>query len=133
MAGHVNSSIIEMIRQGHLPSANYALTEDEKDEAIYKEKTSEIHDWTTRSYIFITDKTALETGEVLVVFFDGCGRVVRSNRMDPDEGESLAGAYFEGIHIRQSWFGQAQIGSDYMPGGVCGPPFDLPEDNEVVT
>lgn len=128
MAGNFNSNIIEMIRDGSWPSTEYALTEDEKDQAIYKEKTSEIHDWATRNYMFIADETAVETGEVLVVFFDSRRRVVRSNRIDPDEGEPLAGAYFEGIHIRQFWFGEAQIGPDYMPGGVCGPPFAPADD-----
>lgn len=90
----------------------------------FRGETEELHFWTTVNYIFIADKTALETGEVLVAFFDDCGRVVRSTRAQPSFAEELAGAWAEGEFNELDEFREANIGVDYRPGGRCGPPFN---------
>lgn len=128
ISGNWDWAMMEEIEQGHLSSGNYQLTGEEKRSNFYKQTTVEIHRWATVSYILIADKKALETGEVLLVYFDDCGRTVRWKRMDPQDGEPLAGAYFDGLHVEMPWFLEAHIGRDYLPGGICGPPFELQEE-----
>jgi hypothetical protein len=84
-----------------------------------------LHFWSTVNYMFVADKQALETGKVLVAFFDDRGRVVRTFRAAPYFAEELSGAWAEGEYNELDEFREAEIGVDYRPGGLCGPSFNL--------
>jgi hypothetical protein len=91
--------------------------------ADLKQATVRLHYHAVRKYLFVADKTALDTGKVLVVFFDDCGRMVRQSRMEPEFGEGLAGAWANCSIDEMNEFSEAEIGPDYLPGGPCGPPY----------
>ncbi|KAF2147745.1 hypothetical protein K461DRAFT_325178 [Myriangium duriaei CBS 260.36] len=91
----------------------------------FRDKILDLHDHAAFNYLFVVDKTALETEEVLVVFFDVCGRVVRQARTKAENCEGLAGGWAEGVMRELPEFEEADIGSDYLPGGICGPPYVL--------
>jgi hypothetical protein len=88
----------------------------------FKQATAEYHARVVCKYLFIADKISLETGKVLVVFFDDCGRTVRQSRLKPEHCEQTAGAWFDGFIDEMDEFAEAAIGPDYLPGGSCGPP-----------
>jgi hypothetical protein len=88
-----------------------------------KEATARLHYHAVRKYLFVADKTALDTGKVLVVFFDDCGRTVRQSRIEPEFGEGLAGAWANWSIGEMYEFSEAEIGPDYLPGGPCGLPY----------
>lgn len=74
------------------------------------------------NYVLVADKVALDTGKVLVVFFDDCGRTVRDSRIEAELCDGLAGAWFDGCIDEDNVFTEANIGPDYLTGGSCGPP-----------
>lgn len=84
-----------------------------------------IHLYVIDSYLFVADKIALDTGRALVIFFDTYGRTVRRSRLPPRDGEHLAGAWWDGCIDEDDWFLDAEIGPDYLPGGLCGPPYTM--------
>jgi hypothetical protein len=63
--------------------------------------TERLHCAVIVHYLFVADKAALETGKVLVVFVDDCGRVVRQARIRPGFCEDTAGAWHD-CHISDS-------------------------------
>jgi hypothetical protein len=63
-------------------------------------------------YFFVADKMALDTGKVLVVFFDDCGRTVRKSRVQPEHYEGIAGAWFDGFIDEMDEFAEAEICPD---------------------
>jgi hypothetical protein len=73
------------------------------------------------NYIFIADKTAMDTGKILVVFFDDHGRVVRSHRESPFYADEISGAWADGFYSEMDEFIKADIAIDYQPGGLYGP------------
>ena len=79
--------------------------------------------WSIVGYLFVADRLALDSGKALVVFFDQCGRTVCHARIQADLCEDTAGAWADGHIIDQPEFYEAELGPDYLPGGVCGPPF----------
>jgi hypothetical protein len=82
-----------------------------------------LHLQAARNYLYVSDKVALDTGEVLVVFFDDCGRTVRQSCVQPEFGQEVAGAWFDGCIDEYDAFTEADIGPDYLTGGSCGPPY----------
>jgi hypothetical protein len=82
-----------------------------------------LHLQAARNYLYVSDKVALDTGEVLVVFFDDCGRTVRQSRVQPEFCQEVAGAWFDGCIDEYDAFTEADIGPDYLTGGSCGPPY----------
>jgi hypothetical protein len=103
--------------QGNLDSGEV----DDLD--AFKEATTRYHSEAVSRYLFIEDKVALDTGKVLIVFFDDCGRTVRQSRMKPEHGEMIAGAWADSCIDEMDEFAEADIGPDYLPGGSCGPPY----------
>lgn len=93
------------------------------DTHAVKHATVRLHCRAVRKYLFVVDKVALDTGQVLVVFFDDCGRTVRQSRMEPEYGEMLAGAWANWSIDEMDEFSEAEIGPDYLPRGSCGPPY----------
>lgn len=88
-----------------------------------KQATVRFHAEAVNSYLFVADKIALDTGKVLIVFFDDSGRTVRQSRVLPEHCDGIAGAWFDLLVEEMSEFTEGDIGPDYLPGGPCGPPY----------
>lgn len=95
------------------------------DTDAFKQATARLHCEAVCNYLFVADKVALETGKVLIVFFDECGRTVRQSRMQPEHCEMIAGAWFDCCIDEMDEFLEGDIGADYLPGGSCGPPYAM--------
>ena len=76
-------------------------------------------------FLFVADAAALRKGEnVLLVWYDDCGRLVRQTRVEPAKVVEV----FEGH--RSGWlydvdsvlWNEAEVGPAYQKGGQCGPP-----------
>jgi hypothetical protein len=97
------------------------------DEAVdmdsWKQATTRFHSDAVCKYLFVADKVAFDTGKVLIVFFDDCGRTVRQSRVQPEYCQEIAGAWSDCFIDEMEEFTEAEIGADYLPGGLCGPPF----------
>lgn len=89
----------------------------------FREATVRHHSRAVCKYLFVSEKVAFDTGKVLVVFFDDCGRTVRQSRVQPEHCEEIAGAWFDGFIYEMEGFIEADIGPDHVPGGPCGPPY----------
>ncbi|OBT61051.1 hypothetical protein VE03_09141 [Pseudogymnoascus sp. 23342-1-I1] len=70
--------------------------------------------------IMVEDKKALETKQLLIVFIDAFGRVVRWSRFGSGEAEQMAGSWFAGGWSDLEEWEEGVIGEDYQVGGVCG-------------
>ena len=90
--------------------------EEEADIDAFKQATVRLHSWAVSKYLFVSDKAALDTGKVLLVFFDDCGRTVRQSRILPEHCEGIAGAWFDSFIDEMEEFTEADIGPDYLPG-----------------
>jgi len=107
-----------------IQEAQRELDIDEVDDIdALKEGTMKFHFRAVCRYLFVSDRVALDLGEVLVVFYDYCGRTVRQSRVRPECCGEIAGAWFDGFIDEMEVFTEADIGSDYLPGGLCGPPY----------
>lgn len=95
------------------------------DTDAFKQATARLHYDAICNYLFVADKVALDTGTVLIVFFDDCGRTVRQSRVQPEDCEQIAGAWFDCCIDEMEWFAEADMGPDYLPGGPCGPPYAM--------
>lgn len=92
---------------------------------VFKEATMNFHSQATCNYLFISDKVALNTGKVLVVFFNDCGKTVRQWRVQPEHCEEIAGAWFDCFIDEMEVFTEADTGPDYLPRGSYGPPYAM--------
>jgi hypothetical protein len=90
-----------------------------------RQATVRLHYRAVYRYLFVADKVALDTGRVLLVFYDDCGRTVRQSRIQPQHCEEIAGAWFDGFIDEMDEFREAEIGPDYLPEGSCGPPYAM--------
>lgn len=122
-AGEFESLRMEEASRSHLPGKHRPETDDEIEASIYRAKTHRLHHASIVNYLFIADKEAMETGKVLIVFFDDRGRSVRQARIQPDLCEDTAGARADGHFADQPELNEAYIGPEYLPGGACGLPF----------
>jgi hypothetical protein len=89
----------------------------------FQDAVRELHYDAAATYMFVADKEAIETGEVAVLFIDDCGRVIRHNRMPPQDCESLSGSWSECSSYDIYEFVGGKPGPAYSRGGICGPPF----------
>jgi hypothetical protein len=87
-----------------------------------KNAAARFHSQAVCKYPFIADKVALATRRIHVVFFDDCGRTVRQSRVQPEHCREIAGAWFDGFIEEMEELTDADIGPDYLSGGLCGPP-----------
>lgn len=90
--------------------------------SVFRVKTEAIHSCAIENYLFVADETALQTGEVLIVFFDDRGRVVRQARILPEVCDGTAGAWADSRIQDHEEFSEGEVGLDYREGGICGPP-----------
>jgi hypothetical protein len=98
--------------------------DDVSNTNAWKIEIVRLHLSVTRNYLLISDKVALDTGKVLVVFFDDCGRTMRQSRIEPEYCADIAGAWFDGcLDDAMDVFTEAEIGPDYLTGGLCGPSY----------
>jgi hypothetical protein len=72
------------------------------------------------NYVIVEDKEALETQQLLLVFLDARGRVVRWSRVGPEDVEQMGGFWLDGSWDEVNEWTNAEIGEDYQVGGVCG-------------
>ncbi|RFU24761.1 hypothetical protein B7463_g11577, partial [Scytalidium lignicola] len=72
--------------------------------------------------IWIADFEALQSGKALMAWYDDCGRIVRSIRIDPKEIQTFSGMLIQGIAYELGQWQLADVGDDYEVGGVCCPP-----------
>lgn len=91
--------------------------------SVLRVKTEAIHSCAIESYLFVADDTALQTGEVLVIFFDDRGHNVRQARILPEACDGTAGAWADSRIEDHEEFSEGEVGLDYREGGICGPPF----------
>ena len=101
------------------PSLNtYSEAEESDWILIY----SSLHWLSAAGVIFVVDEEAIETGEVLLAWYDDCGRVVRSCRVK--DTVMLLGILIQGAGSDLGYWGNGEIGDDYDLGGAFGPPYD---------
>lgn len=99
------------------------------DPAAFAEHYMYYHAECVVTHLFVEDEKALEDWEVLHVFLDECGNIVRQYRQD-----SPSASGFDGLWLGGRWnegfrgVGDiGEIGPAYLPGGVRGPPYERPE------
>lgn len=80
---------------------------------------SAVHETCVMTWIVLEDEEALETGMVAILFLDAVGRVVRKQRVDADEAESMGGFWMDGSWNEFGWWDDAELGEDYKDGGTC--------------
>lgn len=99
--------------------------DDEADLDALKQATVKLHYAVVENYLFVADKVALDTGKVLIVFYDDCGRTVRQSRILPEHCDGIAGAWADCFIEEMAEFEEGDIGPDYLPGESCGPPYTM--------
>lgn len=92
----------------------------ELEEWVAKALQSSVHEACVVAWIVLEDEEALESKQVLLMFLDAYGRVVREKRVGVDEAEDMGGSWVRGSwHERDEWL-EAELGEDYRGEGVCG-------------
>lgn len=95
-------------------------TPTEVNKVILQWLRSSVHENCVVNYLIVEDKTALETAQVLLVFLDGKGRVVRQSRIEPSEAEEMGGFWLQHSCYSVHEWTDGKIGEDYQEDGVCG-------------
>lgn len=99
------------------------LPQERVEEEIFNIVHSPVQKAHVVNYLVIEDKQALESGEMLVVFVDDVGQVVRKNRMDGWEVDSLGGMWMQCAYDDVEIWMEGEVGVDYVVGGARGPPY----------
>lgn len=73
------------------------------------------------SHAVIEDRKALEVGHVLHVFLDDRGNVVNQDRMNAFDLDNFDTLWIDGAWKERLESGE--VGVEYLPGGVHGPPY----------
>lgn len=109
----------EAIEEAHYaedhPSENMYSESDESDWELH---WSGFHRSCVVGVMFVADKKAIKTGEVLLAWYDDCGRIVRSGRVK-DTSDVLYLLMLDKI-VSGPWE-CSEIGEDYDLGGAFGP------------
>lgn len=90
--------------------------EDEEARAEIRECIQQV--WAT-GFLWVQDAETAETGEVLLVWLDEFGRVVRENRVDckdPEELHCKSGMLGDGRDSDLEWWSTAFVGETYEGG-----------------
>jgi hypothetical protein len=99
---------------------DWPVTATEANKIILGLLRSSVHQTCVVNYLIVEDKTALETEQLLLVFLDGKGRVVRQTRLGPSEAEDMGGSWLSLSWYEVPEWTDGEIGEDYQEGGVCG-------------
>ena len=85
---------------------------------------SEAQHLAATTFLFVEDEETFETGLLLVIWLDDCGRVVRQARTPPDRADEIFGLTADGsiCDSCEAWL-VGEVGEAYLEGGVCGPPY----------
>ena len=90
----------------------------EYEDAIRKALLGSLHYACKVTFLVVEDREALETGNVLLLYLDAEGLVVRSLRIHPGEIEQVSGGWSDGCLIEDdSYWEDVEIGTDYRSGG----------------
>ncbi|MCJ1384751.1 hypothetical protein MMC17_007869 [Xylographa soralifera] len=73
--------------------------------------------------IWIADEEAINSGKLLMAWFDDCGRVIRWVRMPGEDIDGMLGRIFEVSDNEHGAWRVAEVGPDYDWDGICGPPY----------
>ncbi len=111
-----NQQMVEMIEAAR--ERNMGLTTEE----LRADVLVGLIEWVLKEsvviYIVVLDEEAFESGNMLLVWLDRLGRVVRSNRFDAQGAEEMYGLWFESAwHEIYEWQ-EGEIGEDYRDAGV---------------
>jgi hypothetical protein len=110
----------EALEEAHYAEDNPSLNRySEADESDWTLNYSDFHWSSVIGVIFVVDEEAIETEEVLLAWYDDCGRVVRSCRVK-DTAMLLGLLVQDGSEL--SCWEDGEIGDDYDLGGAFGPP-----------
>lgn len=103
-----------------IESARRYLPAAEVQEHVLQVLQSSIHCACVKTYLIVEDEEALQTGQVLLLFLDNCGRAVRQQRLPAREAEDIGGAWVQHCWDEDHFWEDADLGADYQEGGVCG-------------
>jgi hypothetical protein len=92
-------------------------------EALKPEQYVDYHAACVVTHIFVEDRHALETGDLLHVFLDDCGNVVREWQTEEGADDEFDGGWFERIWREDISGGRGELGPAYQRGGCRGPPY----------
>ena len=75
-------------------------------------------------FLFIADREAMRTGQVLLAWYDDCGRLVKQVRVEPEKVREVLEGDRSGLlyDIDSGLWASAEAGPAYVRGGPCGPP-----------
>ncbi|OCK94862.1 uncharacterized protein K441DRAFT_659292, partial [Cenococcum geophilum 1.58] len=79
----------------HIANIRRNLPQERAEEEIFDITHAPVQKAYVVNYLVIEDKQALESGKMLVVFVDDVGQVVRKNRVDGWEVDSLGGMWMQ--------------------------------------
>ncbi|MCJ1432898.1 hypothetical protein MMC27_002256 [Xylographa pallens] len=105
---------VELEEQGYTKS---------EDGLHWSEMFQGVHYASVVGEIWIADEEAINSGRLLMVWFDDCGRVIRWVRMPAEEIDGILGRIFEGSDNEHGAWELAEVGPDYDWDGICGPPY----------
>lgn len=91
--------------------------EQELDTAFLCERYWVYHAACVKAHAFVEDAEAQVTGQVLHVFLDDCGRVVRQERTASNDVSSYDGTWFEG-NWKEGFVYPGDLGEACRVGGV---------------
>ncbi|PQE18144.1 hypothetical protein CJF30_00009297 [Rutstroemia sp. NJR-2017a BBW] len=84
--GDIQGAPVELIE-----GMRTVLPADKAGESVLQILRSKVHKTCVVNYILVEDSEALETQQLLLIFLDAHGRVVRSSRVPPDQAEQMGG------------------------------------------
>lgn len=116
----------EEYREAILEYQLEAVREFQEDEIedLDEPDYSEAQHLAATTFLFVEDEDTFQTGLLLVIWLDDCGRVVRQARTRPDRADEILGLTAAGsvCDACEAWL-IGEIGEAYREGGICGPPY----------
>lgn len=91
---------------------------EELEQEVATALQSSVHEACVVNWIVLEDEEALRSGDVMILFLDVFGRVVRQKRMPAAQAEDMGGLWVDGSWMEVDWV-DAEIGEEYREGGAC--------------
>ncbi|KAL3451153.1 hypothetical protein BJX65DRAFT_304556 [Aspergillus insuetus] len=92
-------------------------------EALKPEQYGDYHAACVVTRVFVEDIHALETSDLLHVFLDDCGNVVREWRTGEGADDEFDGVWLERVWKEDISGRRGELGPAYQRGGCRGPPY----------